>query len=257
MKSKIKIMKAKPEVNDDEIRSFMDFDKLLLQKEELSARGNQRLLRNAGLIVMGVMVASVIWYLVSPTNEPATNSSDEKSTQQAMPENSPTIKNKLDSPSTNVASPAQETQEHKNDQKANKILKAEPGVEKSVPETEQSKPAETRSEESVVYVQAEPEAGYPALYGYFANELKYPVTALKDSIQGVVSVAFTISKDGKPERISIEQSLGAAFDEEAIRVIRNMPAWKPATYNGKPVATRLSVPLTFQIKKMRFNEDVD
>jgi TonB family protein len=246
MKSKIKIMKAKPEVNDDEIRNFMDFDKLLLQSAELSAQVNKRMLRNTGLAIVGMMIiASATWFLVSRENVQAPDQSQKKPTQQITPEKTPVIKNKTDSPV--VASTPRETPKPVNDQKNTR--KTESKGEKSVEVKERPKPAAPAGEVPVVYVQAEPEAGYPALYEYFAKELTYPATALKDSVQGVVSVAFTISKDGKPERIAIEQSLGAAFDEEAIRVIRNMPAWKPATYNGKPLASRMSVPLTFQITK--------
>jgi protein TonB len=102
-----------------------------------------------------------------------------------------------------------------------------------------------------VFIQAEPVAGYPALYEYFMRELKYPAEAVADSVQGVVSVMFTINAQGKPEKIQVEQSLSPALDREAMRVIANMPAWKPATYNQKPMPSRISLPLTFQIKKIR------
>lgn len=90
--------------------------------------------------------------------------------------------------------------------------------------------------------------GYPSLYAYFDRELKYPV-ASKDSIQGIVTVSFAITEAGKPDLIRIENSLGKAFDVECVRVIKNMPPWKPATINGKPVQVRLSIPLSFKIKK--------
>lgn len=99
----------------------------------------------------------------------------------------------------------------------------------------------------VVYVQAEPIDGYEALYAYFNKELIYPEAAVKDSIEGVLIVKFLINKEGKPERIETSGTLGILFDKEAARLIEHMPLWKPATVNGKPIASKLSVPLTFQL----------
>ncbi|MFM8912760.1 MAG: energy transducer TonB, partial [Flammeovirgaceae bacterium] len=99
------------------------------------------------------------------------------------------------------------------------------------------------------YIGAEPVEGFPALYAYFDRELKYPLQALSDSIQGVESVAFIIDKSGKPGKIEIQQSLGAAFDHEVIRLLQNMPPWKPATLNGEPVMSKQSVPFTFKITR--------
>lgn len=98
------------------------------------------------------------------------------------------------------------------------------------------------------YLAAEPIDGYPSLYSYFDRELKYPMQLTKDSIQGVESVAFVIDKNGKPVKIEIQQSLGAAFDKEVIRLIESMPPWKPATLNGEPILSKISIPFTFRIK---------
>ncbi len=109
------------------------------------------------------------------------------------------------------------------------------------------KPEITRSG----YTQAEPVQGYPELYNYFNENLVYPARALKDSIQGVQTISFVINKEGKPERIEVEQSLGGEFEKESIRLIQNMPDWKPATLNGEPVPSKISIPLTFQIQKIK------
>jgi protein TonB len=85
------------------------------------------------------------------------------------------------------------------------------------------------------------------------DTLQYPEEGLKDSIQGVVTVSFIINEIGSPEKIQIENSLGEAFDRETIKMIEQMPRWNPATVNGKPIASRLAIPLTFQIKKINNN----
>ncbi|HEX6226089.1 MAG TPA: energy transducer TonB, partial [Chryseolinea sp.] len=111
-----------------------------------------------------------------------------------------------------------------------------------------------KSETSVTesgYVQAEPAQGYSVLYNFFSTNLKYPPEGLKDSIQGVQTISFVINTMGKPEDITIVNSLGKSFDEESTRLVENMPDWKPAMLDGKPVASKISLPITFQIQKIK------
>jgi TonB family protein len=237
MKSKIKIMKSKPEVTDSEIQSFMDFDLLLTKNTIASARRRQfRIIKGIvlGSVVVGVL--SLMWY-VSWREKP--HDKKEISTlEKILVPQAPASK----TDSVSSAQPIAETVK-KDVAKRKTDKQAATPIENT--NTNQP-PADTGTP---VYAQAEPADGYPALYDYFGRELTYPREALKDSVQGVVSIAFTINTEGKPEKISIDQSLGPLFDKEAIRVIANMPPWKPATYNQKPVRSKLSLPLTFQIKK--------
>jgi TonB family protein len=101
-----------------------------------------------------------------------------------------------------------------------------------------------------VYEQATPLSGYPALYEYFNDALVYPAEHVGDSIHGDVTVIFVIDVAGKPVNIQVEKSLGPRFDAEAIRVINNMPAWEPAKFNGKPVPSKIRLPLTFETEKI-------
>jgi TonB family protein len=71
----------------------------------------------------------------------------------------------------------------------------------------------------------------------------------------VLTVTFTVSSTGKPENILVKQSLGKPFEKEAHRLIENMPDWRPATLNGKAVPSQISIPLTFQIKKVNVNDE--
>lgn len=122
-----------------------------------------------------------------------------------------------------------------------------------LPKTEKKNPeAKTTVEEkskAVGYKQAEPVGGYEELYSYFNQELLYPEGAIRDSIQGVVVIDFVINIYGKPEQIQVQQSLSEACDVEAVRVIETMQPWIPASFNGKPIPARISVPLTFQLIK--------
>ena len=96
--------------------------------------------------------------------------------------------------------------------------------------------------------EAEPLSGFPKFYEYLNNEIVYPVEIAKDSIQGVESVSFVIDEEGNLGAVAVLHSLGKPFDDEALRLLRHMPAWKPASLNGKPVASRISLPLTFTIR---------
>jgi protein TonB len=137
------------------------------------------------------------------------------------------------------------------EQDAVKSPEVKPGAQKQTPESKESTalPAET-AKADVGYVEAAPAKGYPDLYAYFEKELTYPEEAMSNPVEGVVTVAFTITRKGKIENINIDNSLGELFDREAMRVITQMPDWKPASYNGKPVSSTVSLPLTFQYKKM-------
>lgn len=95
--------------------------------------------------------------------------------------------------------------------------------------------------------QASPRVGIDSLYQYFETNLQYPDEAIQDSIQGELIVNFTILKTGEITDVKIQNSLGPLFDEEAKRLIVNMPAWDPAITNGKAVDSKISVPLTFRI----------
>ena len=86
---------------------------------------------------------------------------------------------------------------------------------------------------------------------FLMHNLEYPSDGLNDSIQGVQTISFVINTAGKPEQIQVVNSLGEPFDRESRRLIENMPAWKPATLNGKPVESKISIPITFQIQKIK------
>jgi TonB family protein len=96
--------------------------------------------------------------------------------------------------------------------------------------------------------------GYDHLYKYFTDNLRYPPEALKDSIQGVLTVSFTINSQGLPERISVTNSFGDAFEKEATRLIEGMPDWKPAMLDGAPVKSKITLPLTFRYRRIKAPE---
>lgn len=252
MKAKIKIMKTRPEMTDEEIRSYMDFDKLLEMHKKAPVRLPFRYTKYFLLAGAVVSLGLLYWFFISDREASVTAEEmlkPENQNQQEQQENRLSVIDSVVDNNSKAILPETQQPPGKSETK--------PAIEKSSkPALAIEKPKKDSIQESkkpvidLVYNQAAPVNGYPDLYEYFNRELKYPQEALKDSVQGEVIALFTINAKGQPENISVEHSLGTLFDKEVVRLITNMPAWKPATYNNKPVASKLSLPLTFQIKKV-------
>lgn len=83
--------------------------------------------------------------------------------------------------------------------------------------------------------QAQPQGGYAALYAFVEKNLKYPQEAQQRKIQGTVKLACTIEANGQLGTVKVVQSLGDAYDQEAIRLIKAYPAWKTKKVYSEPV----------------------
>lgn len=79
--------------------------------------------------------------------------------------------------------------------------------------------------------------------------MKYPESAIKAKQQGRAIVGFVVRKDGTVSDVYIEKSTGYdVLDNEAMRVVKSMPAWEPGKQKGKPVNVKYFVPITFSQK---------
>ena len=92
--------------------------------------------------------------------------------------------------------------------------------------------------------------GQTGLDNYVENHLDYPQQALDDNIAGVVRVSFVVDEHGKVVNPKIlgDKKLGAGLDEEALRVVNQMPEWKPGKVRGKNVKTRVQLPFRFVVE---------
>lgn len=101
-----------------------------------------------------------------------------------------------------------------------------------------------------VIVEEMPEfpGGMEAMMLWISQRVKYPEQAKKDGITGLVMVSFIVNKAGKVTDISVERSAHPLLDAEAVRVIGEMPAWKPGTQHGKAVEVRMTVPVKFSLR---------
>ena len=114
-------------------------------------------------------------------------------------------------------------------------------------------PKEEDEEEEVIFVVVEsmPEfpGGQQAMMKYIGENIKYPVIAQENGIQGRVICQFVIEKDGKVTDIQVVRSSGEpSLDKEAVRVINSMPKWKPGKQRGKPVRVKYTIPVNFRLQ---------
>jgi protein TonB len=90
--------------------------------------------------------------------------------------------------------------------------------------------------------------GTEALMRYLRNHLRYPSEALRAQAEGRVYVSFVVQADGTIADISVPKGLGYGLDEEAQRVVRQMPAWTPGQQSHHAVPVRFTLPITFHIQ---------
>lgn len=135
-----------------------------------------------------------------------------------------------------------------------KAVQVSPGKEKKKEEREQSQPIiadkkneSAEDEQTLIYTEATPRDGMEKLQEYFNTYLEYPEDEFLAEKEGTVILSFIINTAGKAEEIRIVHAVSPGIDQEAIRLISEMPAWKPAHVNGKPVISRVNIPVTFKL----------
>ncbi len=99
----------------------------------------------------------------------------------------------------------------------------------------------------VVEDQPEPPGGMAAFAEYVGSQIKYPEEAKKLGIEGQVYVQFIVAEDGKLSDVVAVKGIGGGCDEEAVRVVKESPIWKPGEQRGHKVKVRLILPITFKL----------
>ncbi|MCR5646501.1 MAG: energy transducer TonB [Bacteroidales bacterium] len=90
--------------------------------------------------------------------------------------------------------------------------------------------------------------GMAKLAEYLGKNIKYPQLARESGIQGRVFINFVVENDGSVTNVKVMRSLGGGCDEEAIRVVKSMPKWKPGKQRGKPVRVSYNLPVNFKLQ---------
>ena len=84
---------------------------------------------------------------------------------------------------------------------------------------------------------------------FLRDNLKYPVVAQENGIQGRVTCAFVVNQDGSIVDIEVLRGLDPSLDKEAVRVISIMPKWKPGKQRNKPVRVKFNLPIQFRLQQ--------
>ncbi|MCX6287991.1 MAG: TonB family protein [Bacteroidetes bacterium] len=96
-------------------------------------------------------------------------------------------------------------------------------------------------------IEKQPEfpGGTTNLFRFLLENIKYPQKALTMKLKGKVLVGFTINSDGSVDNVEAMRGIGGGCDEEAVRVVKLMPKWKPGEDQGKPIDVSMVLPIKF------------
>lgn len=109
----------------------------------------------------------------------------------------------------------------------------------------------TVSDYEEVYQVVEQQPSFPGgreeLFKYLAYNVKYPIDAAKNKIEGRVLVTFVVEHDGSISNVNVANSVYPSLDKESIRVVSGMPKWILGKANGKTVRVKYTIPITFRL----------
>jgi protein TonB len=121
-------------------------------------------------------------------------------------------------------------------------------VEEYVPPVEDEEEVEEAEIFTVVESMPTFPGGMGALMKYLAENIKYPPLAKESGIQGRVFINFVVEPDGSISNVKVLRGIGGGCDEEAVRVVKNMPKWSPGKQRGKPVRVSYNLPVKFTLQ---------
>ncbi|NVO21201.1 MAG: M56 family metallopeptidase [Bacteroidetes bacterium] len=141
--------------------------------------------------------------------------------------------------------------------------KADPPAKKSTPaakttypvkqksEVKYTKPVVKEDDGKTVYKVVDKMPEYPggpdAMSKYMVGAIKYPKTAVEKGIMGTVYITFVVEKDGAISNVKVLRGVGGGCDEEALRVVGEMPNWIPGKNKGKAVRVQFNLPVKFAL----------
>lgn len=130
-----------------------------------------------------------------------------------------------------------------NDEVDGEVLKAKEEI---------AQPEPPKEEENKVFDVVEELPSFPggqgALMQWLRDNIKYPVIAAENGIEGRVIVQFVVSKSGSISNVNVVRGVDPSIDKEAVRVVSNMPNWTPGKQNGTTVNVRYTLPVTFKLQ---------
>ena len=128
-----------------------------------------------------------------------------------------------------------------NDETGGEVLKAKEVIAQPEPPKEE----ETKVFDVVEVMPTFP-GGQGALFEWLSKNIKYPVVAEENGVQGRVIVTFVVERNGSITDVQVAKSVDPSLDKEAVRVVKAMPHWIPGKQNGSAVRVKFTVPVTFR-----------
>ena len=130
-----------------------------------------------------------------------------------------------------------------NDEVGGEVLKAKEEI---------AQPEPPKEVENKVFDVVEEQPSFPggqgALMQWLSDNIKYPVIAAENGVQGRVIVQFVVSKTGSISDVKVVRGVDPSLDREAVRVVSQMPKWTPGRQNGTTVNVRYTLPVTFRLQ---------
>ena len=90
--------------------------------------------------------------------------------------------------------------------------------------------------------------GAAKMMEFIQKNIKYPMMARESDIQGRVFVNFVVEPNGEISNVEVLRGIGGGCDEEAVRVVKSMPSWKPGKQRGSAVRCAFTVPIIFKLQ---------
>lgn len=121
-------------------------------------------------------------------------------------------------------------------------------TQQAPPPVEEKKIVEDNKVFDVVEQMPDFPGGMSALMSYLNKNIRYPVVAEENGIQGRVIVTFVVERNGSITDVQVVKSVDPSLDKEAIRVVKSMPNWIPGKQNGSAVRVKYTLPVTFRLQ---------
>jgi periplasmic protein TonB len=118
------------------------------------------------------------------------------------------------------------------------------------PEKKEVKIAEVEAPSDQVFQVVEQQPEFPGgnVNSYLSKNIKYPAAASRANVSGKVFLTFVVNTDGSIQDVSVLKGLGFGCDEEAMRVVKSMPKWRPGKQSGRPVRVKYNLPVSFVLE---------
>lgn len=165
----------------------------------------------------------------------------------AKPTAAPSITTKIKAVDTPVTLPEKVNMRDEEEEEGNEATRQQnetptTAIEQPVPE-----PIADDNKPRIVQQMPEYPGGIVEFMKWLQRTLRYPPTAQQQGIQGSVMVSFIVNVDGTITEQKVVRGVNEELDAEALRVISNMPKWKPGLDKGKPCRTLFAIPIVFKL----------